>query len=101
MAACSLPEFSSTPPTRPIDTVIASTIRNVFAENKLPGAPEVSPIRATEPPEPGDWIICLRSTAPGQPLLYAIFFADNKYVSSRIAVGIDHCDKETYTPPKK
>jgi hypothetical protein len=101
VAACAPPQLSSTPPTLPIDAVIATTIRYVFVENKLHGTPEVSRIRPTRPPEPGDWIICLRSNAPDQPLLYAIFFEDNKYIRSRISIGIDHCDKETYMPHKK
>ena len=101
LAACSSPQISFTPPTLPIDTVIAGAIQNVFAENKLPGIPEVSPIRATQAPEPGDWIICLKSSAPDKPLRYAIFFEDNKYLKSRIAVSIDRCDNETYAPRKK
>ena len=73
----------------------------VIAAYKLPGGPEVSAIRETYLSEPGDWIICLKSNTSDQPLRYAIFFEDNKYVSSRTAVGIDHCDKETYALPKK
>ena len=101
MAACSSPQISSTPPTLPTDAVIATTIKSAFAENKLPGTPEVSAIRSTLPLEPGDWIICLKSSDPDRPLRYAIFFEGNKYLKSRIAVGIDNCDQETYAPPKK
>jgi hypothetical protein len=101
IAACSSPQISSAPPTLPTDTVIATTIQSVFAANKIPGTPEVSPIRSTLPLEPGDWIICLKSSDPDRPLRYAIFFEGNKYFNSRIAVGIDNCDQETYAPPKK
>ena len=101
VAACSSPQISSTRPSLPSDAVIANNIANVFALYKLAGTPEVSPIRATVLTEPGDWIICLKSSAPDQPNRYAIFFQDNKLADSRIAVSIDHCDKETYAPLKK
>jgi hypothetical protein len=101
VAACSSPQVSSTRPSLPSDAVIASYIAVVFALNKLPGTPEVSPIRATILTEPGDWIICFKSSAPDQPKRYATFFQDNKPLDYRIAVSIDNCDKETYAPPKK
>lgn len=101
MAACSSPQVSSTRPSLPSDAVIASYIANVFALYKLPGTPEVSPIRATIFSEPGDWIICFKSSVQDQPKRYATFFQDNKPVDYRIAVSIDNCEKETYAPPKK
>ena len=102
LAACaSPPPLSSTPPTPPSDAVVAAAVAAIFTASKLPGTPEVSPIRATALTEPGDWMLCMKSSAPDQPRRYAIFFEDNKHINNRIAVGIDHCDKETYAPRKK
>lgn len=101
VAACSSPTVSSTPPTLPNNAVVAGAIATVFAASKLPGSPEVSPIRATILTEMGDWMACLKSSAPDQPRRYAIFFQDNKLINYRIAVVIDNCDKETYAPPRK
>jgi hypothetical protein len=102
LAACaSPPPLSTTPPSPPSDAVIAAAVAAVFAASKLPGTPEVSPIRATILTEPGDWILCLKSSALDQPRRYAIFFEDNKHINNRIAVGIDNCDAETYAPRRK
>jgi hypothetical protein len=102
LAACaSPPPLSSTPPSPPSDAVIAGAVAAVFAAAKLPGTPEVSPIRATILTEPGDWILCLKSSAPDQPRRYAIFFEDNKHINNRIAVVIDNCHQETYAPRRK
>lgn len=81
----------------PTDAVIGTAIHKVFAETKLGGAPEVSNIRASLAPAPGDWIICLKSNAD-QSLRYAVFFQDAQYLSSRMAVVIDRCDTGPYGP---
>ena len=102
VAACSTPQISSTRSTSPpTDAVIAVYVAAFFALYKLPGTPEVSPIRATVLTEPGDWIICFKSSVLDQPGRYAVFFHDNKPADYRIAVSIDNCDKETYAPLKK
>lgn len=102
LAACaSPPPLSTTPPSPPSDAVIAAAVAAVFTMSKLPGTPEVSPIRATTLTEPGDWIMCLKSSAPDQPRRYAIFFAGNTHINNRIAVGIDNCDAATYAPRRK
>jgi hypothetical protein len=102
LSACaSPPPLSSTPPTPPSDAVIAGAVTAIFTASKLPGTPEVSPIRATALTEPGDWMLCMKSSAADQPRRYAIFFADNKHIDNRIAVAIDYCNTATYAPRKK
>jgi hypothetical protein len=98
VTACSSAQVLSEPPSPPTDTIIAGGIRAAFAETKMPGTPLVSPIRAAARISAGDWIMCFRSSASEQPRSYAAFFKDDKYVSSRLAVIIDGCDRETYTP---
>lgn len=85
-------------PAVPAAAVIAATVQRVFAEAKLPGTPEVSVIRSALQPLPGDWVICLKSSAPDQPRRYAIFFQNGQYLSSRVAVATDRCDEAAYVP---
>jgi hypothetical protein len=78
--------------------VIVATVQKVFAEAKLGGSPEISVIRSSFQPVPGDWIICLRSNAPDRPVRYAIFFQNGEYLSSRIAITADQCGEQAYVP---
>jgi hypothetical protein len=82
----------------PSAAVLVATIQRVFAEAKLPGTPEMSVIRPSLQPVPGDCIVCLKSSAPDQPLRYAIFFQNGQYLSSRIAILADLCGEQTYVP---
>jgi hypothetical protein len=45
------------------------------------------------------WIICLRSEAPNQspPPTYSLFFKENKLVSSRLSVIVDHCESQVFS----
>jgi hypothetical protein len=81
------------------DRVVSQAVRAAFAEAKLPGAPEVSQIRAAHPVSPGDWLLCLRSSeARQQRLHYALYFTGSVYVRSQLAALVDRCDDDTYLP---
>jgi hypothetical protein len=45
------------------------------------------------------WIICLRSEAPAQSPAptYSLFFKENKLVSSRLSVIVDHCEGQVFS----
>ena len=45
------------------------------------------------------WIICLRSEAPNQspPPTYSLFFKENKLISSRLSVIVDHCEGQVFS----
>jgi len=98
--ACSgvLPYERSNAP-GPTDRVVAQAVRSAFAEAKLSGTPEVSPIRAAHPVSPGDWLVCLRSSDTRQRRLhYAIYFTGSTHVRSQLAALVDRCDDDTYLP---
>lgn len=67
-----------------------------FRKTKLPGNPQVSAVREASGPQPGDWMVCVRSDAPGQTARYAVFFRNNEVVAARAAVVIDKCGGDDY-----
>lgn len=68
---------------------------------KLPDPLEVSALRLAHPISPAPWIVCFKSGAPDQPRRYAIFFKGNDVVAIRIAVLVDRCAEEAFTPLSK
>jgi hypothetical protein len=85
---------------QPNISAMAAKIREVAAEAKLANPIEVAgPIRAN-PISSIPWIICVRSHAPDTPLnrIYALFFKDGKYVSSRMTAVVDQCESQQFTP---
>ncbi len=75
---------------------VIDQLRKVFAETKLPGTMLCSRPRPAHIVSPGDWLVCMRSSAPNEPSLYAIYFKGNDYVTSQRAVVVDRCDGEAY-----
>lgn len=67
-------------------------------EARLVGPVEVSATRESYPLEPGPYMLCIRginTVTPGT-YTYAVFFKNNKYITTRMSVMIDKCDAETY-----
>ena len=67
-----------------------------FRKTKLPGNPQVSAVREAWGPQPGDWMVCVRSDEPGQTAKYAVFFRNNEVVAARASVVIDKCGGDDY-----
>ena len=95
--ACSAPYVLSPPPLSR-DPLVTGAIQRTFAEAKLRGTPQVTPLRAAHAVSPGDWLMCLRSSDPADRSRYAIYFTANKFVRSQLAVVVDRCDEESYLP---
>jgi hypothetical protein len=76
---------------------LAELVGNAFQMAKLSGPGEVSPLRATRAPQRGDWVVCIKSSAPDQTR-YAVMIKDNAILDVRPAVVIDGCYNETYEP---
>jgi hypothetical protein len=85
-----------TPP--PDEKKLAEIVGSAFKTAKLSGAPEVSPVRATHDNQIGDWMVCIKSSAPHETLKYAVFIKDNSILDVRSLVSIDGCNSETYRP---
>jgi hypothetical protein len=74
--------------------------RNLFI-SKWTGA-EVSMLRQTRGPQPGDWMACLRASKSGRMTYIAIFLEGEKILDYRTAISYDRCEGENYEalPPK-
>jgi hypothetical protein len=64
----------------------------------LTGSPQVSDLHETTGPQPGDWMVCFKSDGSEQAVRYAVFFRNDKPVTSRPAAIIDGCHKVDYHP---
>ncbi|MGY4624567.1 hypothetical protein ACVWY3_002323 [Bradyrhizobium sp. USDA 4486] len=108
LSACSSfglwPDTSSTPPPAPATAgppsqdAIQKGVARAIAETKLTKPVEISDVRKARV-GPGAYLVCLREVnpPPGQPLrVYSVFFNDD-YVSSRLSVILEECEKQQFT----
>lgn len=84
----------------PDGKILAELVRSAFKKAELPGAPEVSPVRAAHDAQWGDWVFCIKSSGSEQLPKYAVLVSDDTILEIRSFVMIDGCDKETYHPIK-
>lgn len=60
---------------------------------------QVSGLRRTVAPQPGDWVTCLRVWELGKrQVFYAIFIRNRAIIESRTGVVIDRCEGEQFSP---
>jgi hypothetical protein len=85
-----------TPP--PDEKKLTELVGSAFKMAKLSGAPEASPIHETNDNQTGDWMFCIKSSAPVETLKYAVFIKNNSISDIRALVSIDGCNNETYRP---
>jgi hypothetical protein len=70
----------------------------VFVTAKMQGQPQVSVLRPATFTTIYEWMVCLKSDAPGPSPTYALFFKKANLVDYRIAVQVDGCDTDAYVP---
>jgi hypothetical protein len=99
LAACSSFEGAALDPVKPPEAAaIAAWVKQTAKEAKLPDPLEVSSPSEAAMVSPGPWMVCMRSGAPDQRSRYAIFFKNNDFLGSRLAVRIDGCAEATFAP---
>jgi hypothetical protein len=103
LAGCSL--GAEPGPMAQLDTVnvpniaaLATKVQGTFQAVKLTGYPRVGQVRRAPVSALGDWIVCLRSDAEGDPRVYALFIQNNDIVDYRLALIIDGCASERFEP---
>lgn len=102
LAACSenlSPIKPYEPPVMPTTVAVNKGIAQTVAEEKITGSIEMSDLRETDH-GPGRFMLCIRGVEPKYSRLtsYAVFFDNEDYKGSRMAVLIDDCEKQAYRP---
>jgi hypothetical protein len=103
LAGCSLgADPGSLTPLEPVNVpntaALAGKIQATFQTVKLTGYPRISQVRPAPVSALGDWMVCLRSDAEGDPRVYALFIQNNDIVDYRLALIIDRCANERFAP---
>ena len=100
LAGCSLGADPLTPPLAAISPPdlarLAPKISDTFRSVKLTGNPRVSRLRNAPVSAFGDWIVCLRGDDDSR--VYAVLISGNEVVDFRLALIIDGCANESFTP---
>ena len=58
---------------------------------------QVSELRKTSGPQPGDWMACVKSNTNPYIGFFAVFIADEKVKDFRRSIGIDQCESAAYS----
>jgi hypothetical protein len=87
-----------TAPPPPEGKRLAELVGDAFGRAKLTGKPEISPVRAAHDAQWGDWMFCIKSDSPADPVRFAVLIGHDAVLEVRSFVLIDGCDKETYHP---
>ena len=82
----------------PDEKKLSELVDSAFQMAKLSGTPEMSALHVTQAPQIGDWMFCLKSSAPNETQRYAVFILGNAIKDIRSGVLIDGCYKDTYRP---
>lgn len=96
-ASCSLLERSPRPEPSAAPSITAAIVgaRAAAKERKLPEPIEMTAARQAHPLSPGDWVLCVKSSAPDSAA-HAVFFNADAVKGSRRAVQIDPCWNHSY-----
>jgi hypothetical protein len=77
--------------------LVAENVANLLKLTSLLGLLEAPSLRPCDSVQPGDWMMCVRSTATdGKTAHFSFFFRDRKIEAVRRAVGFDGCEAATY-----
>lgn len=59
---------------------------------------EISSLRKTRLAQPGDWMVCVRTSIEERPSYIAVFMREGRVVDRRVAVLVDECTQEQFRP---
>jgi hypothetical protein len=77
--------------------IVAMSIKRMFP-NPPEGDLEVSGLRPFDHIKGPAWMTCLRVDPGGNPQQYAVFIQNDAVIDWRLAVVVDQCHKEAYSP---
>lgn len=78
--------------------VVANNIETIVGDPRKIGGTEISGVRRTDFVKGPAWLVCMRSNLYQRSQYYAAFIQNEKLVDSRLAVTVDQCEAQAYTP---
>jgi hypothetical protein len=81
--------------------VVASGLPGALTKAQPLAPVQISALRRSVAPQPGDWMACLRTAVEGQVKYLAVFFRSSAIIVSRSDIEIDGCETERYAPLPK
>jgi hypothetical protein len=80
---------------QPSPGAVIAAARAAARDGKLPEPLEMTDVVEAHPVSPGDWVVCVRSSAP-ESAIYAVHFNADSVKETRLAVRIDPCWRQAY-----
>jgi len=81
---------------------LQQNIYSTFTGMKLGGSPEISPLHKNDAlGTPADLAICLRNSGGGNTKYIVFLISQSKIVDTRLAIELDRCSAQTYSPLAK
>jgi hypothetical protein len=78
---------------------IANDLRRIVGPPSLAGTLEISGARRVISIKGASWLVCLKAQhVPLPPRFFAVFFQRGQIAYSRVSVGIDQCELDSYEP---
>jgi hypothetical protein len=78
--------------------VVASGLPRALTKAQPLAPVQISALRRSVPPQPGDWMACLRTAVEGRVKYLAVFFRNRAVIDSRSDIEIDGCESDQYAP---
>ncbi len=105
LAGCTATELTQNWPPPPVPDLSQPNYRRIVAENIkkiFPNPPqgdlEISGLRPVDHIKGPAWLTCLRVDPGGNPQQYAVFIQNDAVIDWRVAVVVDQCHKQAYSP---
>jgi hypothetical protein len=105
LAGCAATEVLQNSTTPPSADLFEPDYRRIVSENikkTFPNLPagdlEISGVRPVQHLKGPAWLTCVRVDPGGNPQQYAVFIQNNSILDGRVAIAIDQCHKQAYSP---
>ena len=73
----------------------ARSVRNLPNQSTVPI--EISELRMSVAPQPGDWATCVRTWKDGKMLYFTVFFRERAVFDTRRSIIIDRCEQQQFS----
>lgn len=100
LSGCSSGVYDLPVAVAPDSTAAIAGARKGASEARLASPVEVSAVQQSHPLGPGPYRLCIRGNSQGVSgqRVYAVFLKGNDYVTVRMAVMVDDCESQAFSP---